>query len=134
MVPGESKEVGGGGGGREKGGWKPGAGRDGPRRIVSGLCCASPRYLFSLLNPPIVFSCGHSPIGRNWKGKTLIKGSGELHSIYLRWNSNILSCISFLSPFTWVIFLDNVQFSSVPQSYPTLCDPMNHRKEYVSLK
>ena len=87
--------------------------QDGPRRVMSGLCCASPRHLFSVLNPPTVFSCGHSPIGRNWKGKMLIKGSGELHSIYLRWNSNILSCTSFLSPFTRVIFLDNVQFSSV---------------------
>lgn len=55
------------------GGQKPGADRDGPRRVVSGLCCASPRYLFSLLNPPIVFSCGHSPIERNWKGKMLIR-------------------------------------------------------------
>ena len=112
-------------------GWGPG--ERGPDawcrqgRIQKGLEClrhASPTYLCSLPNSPVGYSCCPSPIRRNWKGKMLIKGSSELNSIYLRWNYNILSCISFLSPFTWVIFLAPIRQCSVQFSHSVMSDSL----------
>ena len=38
----------------------------------------------------------------------------------------LISIISSLFPFSLYSYLSSVQFSSVTQSRPTLCDPMNH--------
>ena len=64
-------------------------------------------------------------VGHNWAANTFTFTLGPLetylHSAWQIWDTSLP-----VSDPSWLVWVDSVQFNSVAQSCPTLCDPMNH--------